>query len=486
MALRHDELMRRSKLLFLALVSLGQTIGCTPDEGEPPPELLPGPAEWNRDVVAPEDTEAASSRSTCTYVAGALPAETQGKSRPYGKEVPIDNIVVLMMENRSFDHYFQKLPESGQTDVDVAPENYTNPDANGVPVAPFHDTQYCVVDVNHEWTGSHEQINAGKMDGFFKTNDGWSELPAGAGMNEMFRAGDRALGYYTGDDIPFYHWAANEFAISDRYFSSLPGPTWPNRMYLYAGSSFGVVHNDVVSPDKTIFDYLELRQVSWKVYYSTTPGFAIFIDKYLALKGQLEGRFVPISEYFADAAAGKLPAVAFVDPGIAREGYDQNDEHPPAIPMIGEQFVATVVDALTKSPQWSKSAFFLTYDEHGGFYDHVVPPEACPPDDKTPLLKAGDTDAKFDQLGIRVPFLVVSPYAKKHYVDHNTYDHTSILRFIEARFQIPAMTHRDANAEAPWDMFDFENPPHATPPTITLPPAVDQAKLDACKAIFDP
>ncbi len=478
--------MRRSELVLLALLSAGQTLGCTPDDGEPPPEVLPGPVEWNRDVVPPADTAASTARSACDYAAGALPAETQGESRPYGNEIPIDNIVVLMMENRSFDHYFQKLPEFGQPDVDVAPPNYTNPDVNGMPVAPFRDTELCILDVNHEWTGTHDQINGGKMDGFFMTNDGWNELPAGANMNETLRAGNRALGYYTGEDLPFYYWLANEFAIGDRYFSSIAGPTWPNRMYLYAGSSFGAAHNDIVSPDKTIFDYLEQRQVSWKVYYSTTPGLAIFIDKYLKLKQELEGRFLPITEYFADAAAGTLPSVAFVDPGIAREGYDQNDEHPPAIPMLGEQFVATAIEALTKSPQWDKSAFFLTYDEHGGFYDHVVPPPACPPDDLTPKLKPGDTDAKFDSLGVRVPFVVVSPYAKKHYVDHRTYDHTSIVRFIEARFQIPAMTNRDANAEAPWEMFDFENPPHAIPPTLTMPPALDQSKLDACKAIFDP
>lgn len=480
--------MRRSAFsLFFALLASGQTLGCTvPDDGEPPPEVLPGPVEWNRDVVPPADTEASTARLACDYAAGALPAETQGDSRPYGNEIPVDNIVVLMMENRSFDHYFQKLPEAGQPDVDVAPENYTNPDANGMPVALFRDSQLCVVDTNHEWTGTHEQINGGKMDGFFKTNDGWHELPAGANMNETLRAGNRALGYYTAEDLPFYYWLANEFAIGDRYFSSVAGPTWPNRMYLYAASSFGTPHNNVVSPDKTIFDYLELRQVSWKVYYSTTPGFAIFIDKYLKLKGELEGRFVPIADYFTDAAAGTLPSVAFVDPGIAREGYDANDEHPPAIPMIGEQFVASAIEALTKSPQWDRSAFFLTYDEHGGFYDHVAPPPACPPDDLTPKLEPGDTDAKFDSLGVRVPFLVVSPYAKKHYVDHHTYDHTSIVRFIEARFQIPAMTNRDANAEAPWDMFDFENPPHAVAPSLALPPAVDQAKLDACKALFVP
>jgi phospholipase C len=477
--------MRKPLRLLLVFSPALFTLACSePDEGTPPPVILPGPAEWNRDVVAPADADAESQRSSCGYAAGSLPAETQGKSHPYGSEIPIDHIVVMMMENRSFDHYFQKLPEYGQPDVEVAPPEYSNPDMQGNPVAPFRDTQYCFVDTNHEWTGTHEQLNGTKMDGFFKTNDNWHELPIGASGPEML-SGKRALAYYTADDLPFYYWLASEFSIADHYYSSIPGPTWPNRMYLYAASSFGAVHNDVVVPDKTLFDYLDKREVDWKVYISTSPGLAIFLDKYLELLKDEHGHFVPIDDYFKDAAAGTLPKVAFLDPGIARESYDQNDEHPPAIAMIGENFSATVIDALTKSPQWDRSALFLTYDEHGGLFDHVVPPPACPPDAIAPTLKPGDTDAKFDQYGLRVPLLVVSPFAKKHFVAHRTYDHTSITRFIEARFQMPAMTNRDANAEAPWEMFDFDAPPHAMAPAVTIP-TVDQAKVTACKAIFDP
>jgi phospholipase C len=477
--------MRRASSLLLALLPTLALVGCTPDEDGPPATPpLPGPAEWNRDVVPPSDDDAASKRTSCEYKAGTLPAETQGASRPYGADIPIDHIVVMMMENRSFDHYFQKLPEYGQPDVEVAPEGYTNPDDVGSPVALHRETQLCFVDTNHEWTGTHEQINGDKMDGFFATNDGWHEQPAGGSLDML--SGGRALGYYTQDDLPFYYWLANEFSIADHYHSSVAGPTWPNRMYLYAASSFGAVHNDFVTPDKTIFDYLEMRQVSWRVYVSTTPGAAIFVEKYLEYtKHEEHGHFVPIANYFEDLKNGTLPQVVFVDPGIAREGYAQNDEHPPAIAMLGEQFAATVIDALAKSSAWDRSALFLTYDEHGGLYDHVVPPPACPPDDTTPILKDGDTDAKFDQLGIRVPLIVVSPYAKKHFVGHRTYDHTSIVRFIEARHQMPAMTNRDANAEAPWEMFDFENPPHAEAPTFAMP-TVDQAKIDACQAIFEP
>jgi phospholipase C len=180
-----------------------------------------------------------------------------------------------------------------------------------------------------------------------------------------------------------------------------------------------------------------------------------------------------------------------VDPRLAAEGYDQNDEHPPAIAMIGQALVASVVDALTRSPNWSRSALFLTYDEHGGLYDHVVPPKACVPDDIAPELDPNDPNASFDPkaafdtLGIRVPMMLVSPYAKKHFVGHEVYDHTSITRFVEARFVLPALSNRDANAEAPWEMFDFDNAPHATPPAIPLP-AVDTAKESACAKIFVP
>ena len=440
--------------------------------------VLPGPAEWNRAVTPPSDDEAAAQRTACGYTAGKLPAETQGKSHPSGAEIPIDHILVMMMENRSFDHYFQKLPEYGQPDVEVAPAEYTNPDADGNPVAPFHDTQYCFVDTNHEWTGSHEQVNGGAMDGFFKTNDGWHEVPVHGTLDMI--GGRRALGYYDPTDLPFYYWLANEFSIADHYHCSVQGPTFVNRMYLYAATSFGLTTNSIPEADKTLFEYLEQRQVDWKVYASGTPGFGIFFAQYVQYR---EAHLFPMEQYFADAAAGTLPQVAFLDPHIGAEAYDQDDEHPPATPFVGEHLVATIVDALTKSPSWDRSALFLTYDEHGGLYDHVAPPPACPPDDHAPELQPGDTQAAFDALGIRVPMMVVSPFAKKHFVGHKTYDHTSIVRFIEARHVMPALTARDANAEAPWEMFDFDSPPHLAPPAISIP-EVDQAKLDACKAIW--
>jgi len=452
----------------------------TDSTGPEPATGLPGPEEWNRDVTAPTDAEAETKRAACDYKAGSLPAETQGKSQPNGADIPIDHVLVMMMENRSFDHYFQKLPEYGQPDVEVAPKDFSNPGVDGTPVPIFHDTSYCFVDTNHEWEGSHVQVNGGKMDGFVVTSEGNHEVPV-HGSLEML-SGARAMGYYDETDLPFYYWLASEFSIADHYHSSLQGPTFPNRMFLYAASSFGNTFNSIGEAENTIVDYLEQRKIDWKIYATGTPGLGVFLTTHLKYSGE---HLKSIDDYFADAAAGTLPQFAFIDPNIGREGPGSDDEHPPAMAPIGQELVARVVQSLTKSPNWKRSALLLTYDEHGGLYDHVVPPKACPPDDLPIKYQEGDPEEAFDELGMRVPMMVISPYAKKHFVSHKVYDHTSIVRFIEARFVMPALSNRDANAEAPWEMFDFANPPHETPPEVTLP-VVDAEKLKACEAIFEP
>jgi phospholipase C len=496
---------------------------------------LPGPPSWNREVTPPSDAEAEANRASCVYKAGSLPAETQGKSRPSGADIPVDHIVILMQENRSFDHYFMKLPENGQPDVAVAPPSFTNPDSVGTPIAPFHDDRHCFVDTNHEWGGSHVQYNDGQMDGFVITNDGWGSPPPHPFSDST--SGVRAMAYYDATDLPFYYFLANEFSIADHYFCSLLGPTWPNRMYLYAGSSRGLTTNGLaeflerkgacegdadcggaagscvgggckgtcqvdedcgldapvgtckvdeggvcLSISRTLFDYMEQRKLDWKVYASGTPGFGLMVDAWFRYRNEHQKT---IEEFYADAAAGTLPAVAFVDPHLAENKFSTDDEHPPAMAQPGQAFVAKIVEAMTKSPNWSRSVTFLTYDEHGGLFDHMPPPEACHPGDLPAEVEPGEPAHDFDRYGIRVPMIAISPYAKKHFVSHRVYDHTSILRFVQARFVMPAISNRDANAEAPWEMFDFDAPPHATPPAITIP-TVDQAAFDACNAVWTP
>src|SRR5262245_13868669 len=152
--------------------------GCSkPDESVPSETVLPGPAEWNREVTPPDDATAEQQRKACGYAAGALPAETQGASFPNGDDIPIDHILIVMMENRSVDHYFQKLPEYGQPDLEVAPAQFTNPDPGGQPVGIFHEQNYCFVDTAHGWEASHLQVNDGAMDGFILTNEMNHEQP---------------------------------------------------------------------------------------------------------------------------------------------------------------------------------------------------------------------------------------------------------------------------------------------------------------------
>src|SRR5262249_19693535 len=312
--------------------------------------------------------------------------------------------------------------------------------------------------------------NGGAMDGFTAANADGADP-----------TGSRAMGYYDQTDLPFYYGLFNTFATGDRYFCSVLSQTFPNRLYLLAGTSFGHIRNDVAnSPHDSIFNLLDQYGVTWRIYASQYPfAYGSFFFKY-ALDHGAQHVF-PIAQYYADLAAGALQDVSFVDPDFMGTAQTENDEHPPSNVQVGQKFVADVINGLMSSAEWGASAFFFTYDEHGGYYDHVVPPATPIPDAIPPILQGGDVVAAFDQYGVRVPAVVVSPYAKSHFVSHVVHDHTSILRFIEYRFGLPALTNRDAAADPMLEFFDFNNPPFMSPPT--LPDAIiDQAQLNACPA----
>jgi phospholipase C len=313
------------------------------------------------------------------------------------------------------------------------------------------------------------------MDGFTAANEDPSDP-----------TGSRTMGYYDRRDLPFYYGLYSTFATSDRYFSSVLGPTFPNRFYLLAGTSFGHLRNDLpASPNdfsqKTIFNELDDAGVTWRVYAWQPPVAFSMIFSYV--REHAAGHVFPISQYFTDAANGDLPDVSYIDPIFLGPPDVENDEHPPSNIQVGQLSVSEVVDALFHSPDWPSSALFLTYDEHGGFYDHVPPPAAVPPDGIPPSPLSA-TDVKdgftaFDHYGIRVPAVVVSPYSRRHFVSHVTDDHTSILRFIETRFGLPALTARDAQADAMLGFFDFSRRSFATPPTLPAA-SVDPGQLAAC------
>jgi phospholipase C len=438
----------------------------------------------------------AQARLACAFDAGALATETQDPTAPNPATIPINNVVVIMLENRSFDHYFQDLPNEGAgwTDVEVAPANTTNPGIDGGAVPFVHaDYQdggapgvYCFADTAHAWDPTHQEIGDGGMNGFAIANDSTHEYPMLGPPG--FLNGSRAMIYYdTQTDLPFLYWAASNFAIGDHYFASVPGPTWPNREYLYAATSWGTTTTGKFPKPTTptVLDSLNAKGVSWEAYSpGQFPSVDLFINapNYDSYEANIASSF---DEFTSAAQAGTLPSVSFIDPDIFDEGYDGQDEHPPAVMQVGENWVASIVSTLIASPQWANMAIFLLYDEHGGLYDHVPPPSACKPDAIQPILTAtgGQAYGGFDEYGVRLPFVVISPYAKSHYVGHMVYDHTSVLRFIEARFGLPALTKRDANALVPWDVFDFTSAANMTPPPVPTVP-VNQDLIQQCAAIF--
>jgi len=402
----------------------------------------------------------------CLFGPGDLPTTTNPGGL-HGAQIPVDTIVVLMQENRSFDHYFGHLPGQKRVPNAVA----QNPDPlGGGPIKTFHQQQLCeTADLDHSWNGTHHEWNGGAMDGFTAAN-----------VDPTDPTGRRAMGYYTARDLPYYYKLYKTFAMSDRHFCSVLSQTFPNRYFLLAGTAFGEIGNTI--PDlgsdlyaqRTIFNLLDEAGVTWSIYFTDLPFGAIFSY----VRKQRAENLKSIDEYFTDAAAGRLPQVAFVDPGFLIE-ETANDEHPPRNVQIGQEFVARIIDTLMRSPQWSRSALFLTYDEHGGFWDHVPPPLACVPDDIPPKLKPHDVPGAYDRYGIRVPFVVVSPFAKRRYLSHTVTDQTSVLRFIQTRFDLPALTRRDANADALLEMFDFEHPPFLAPPRLPTP-FIDPVKRLAC------
>lgn len=340
-------------------------------------------------------------------------------------EAPIDHIVVLMMENRSFDHYLgwlgrdESYLERGRRQygsgfaIDAQP-NQTYLDTQGNPISTFSMNGGATPvgyrgcgysDPGHGW-------NAGRAerDGGF--------LSAGSG-NDLL-----ALGYMEADDLPFHSRMARRFTTFDRYHASVLGPTQPNRRYLHSAQSGGYKNNYIPIAEgghqwDTIWDRLRGANVDVRSYSPDLPSLALW-------GGRMAPILSPIDRYFEDCATGNLPSVTFLDPPYLP--WWQADDHPLCDPASGQRFLRDTFRAFTESSHWDNGLFVLTYDEWGGFFDHVAPPVF-------PDLHASNLDSEnFGQAGFRVPTILASPYARPGYVDHRTYDHSSILRFIEWRF----------------------------------------------------
>jgi phospholipase C len=406
----------------------------------------------------------------------ARPQSPPGGALPAGIN-KIDHVIYVVQENRSFDNYFGTFPGA-----DGFPPDTCLPKLPGSAacVRPFHMPKgQPACDLSHEWEVAHAAYDAGRMDGFV-----WAEGTA------------YTMGYYDERDIPNYWDYARHYTLCDRFFSSLNGPSLPNHLYTVAAQSGGLVVNvftiravDEAMDDADGFSFATMvnlfskAKISWKYYVETQPVPAPpgpyqptarsasneFPDpKKFSLWNPLPAfgeirrdpdtmaHLVDLKEYFNDLTHGSLPEVSWITP-------DFNDsEHPPepTAPVAqGMWYVTHLLNALMQSPYWKDTVVFLTWDDYGGFYDHVPPP----------LMDAFG-------YGPRVPTIVISPYAKPGYISHEAYDFTSPLKFIEERFNLPHLTPRDHHANDMQDAFDFNQIPDA-PLVIPIPENLPPKKI---------
>lgn len=385
------------------------------------------------------------------------PGSRPDPSKPEGIDtIPqIDHIVIYMQENHSYDSYFGKLDVGDGYSLDGSgnPTN-SNPDpANGgAALKAFLATEGCQLGkgVSQSWNATHIQYANGAMDGF------------------VTASGANAMKYWDESQLPFYYDLARTFPLCDRWFASAPCQTYPNRRYLQAATSVGLVSTDTAAvlatpsaPNGTIWDRLNDHGITWADYCFDLPDILLFPETHASNQEKVK----TIPQFLFDAANGKLPQVSIVSPGFQR--YTEENPHDV---QLGEAYSARIINAVLQGAAWERTLMVFTYDEHGGYYDHVAPPAAVAPDSIVPDIEVPpDQPGLFDRYGMRVPGFVISPYAKANHVSSTVYDHTSILRMIETKFNLGALTFRDANAENLLDTVDFTTKTFGDPPTLAEP-----------------
>jgi phospholipase C len=381
-----------------------------------------------------------------------LVARAVAASPRHGTMADIEHVVILIQENRSFNHYFGTYSGvRGFGDVTVDRSVFYQRGLNGKTLHPFHLETNCIADLTHDWQPQHLSWNNGRMDGFLKAHQTFD-----APINGV-SPGAETMGYYKRQDLPFYFGLAEQFTICDGYYCSVIGPTDPNRLMSMsasidpAGTHGGPLVQTNTAPDQrtglftwtTMPESLSARGVSWKVY--TGDGGAVldnvltYFKQYRAGTRLYDRGLAPTypADFLSDLAANRLPQVSWLLLGL------EETEHPGfSSPHAGELGARQVVEYLVSHPEiWRKTALFITWDENGGFFDHVRPPTA-------PKGTAGEylTASRLPEaaagitgpigLGFRVPMLVVSPFSRGGLVSSDVFDHTSTLRFIETRFGV--------------------------------------------------
>jgi phospholipase C len=416
------------------------------------------------------------------------------------------------------------------------PANASNPAYQGTgTVSAFHLATECIENLSPSWNESHVDWNRNDptsstalMDGYVYNAAKYANDQNAGGANPPYTdiTGERAMGYYDGTDLNYYYYMASNFATSDNWFAPAMDRTQINRMYLFAATSQGYAYPPGTVPADnnpltatTIFDSLTNAGITWKIYATdsncstgaspgdqprgglspsadspasaSSTGFCTYLTQFQKYSppNPLPANVVAGTEFLSDAKAGTLPAVSFIEPGY----LSNQDEHPSSGTNIqtGAAYVESLINGLMGSVSWKDSVFILTYDEAGGTYDHV-PPVAMPnPDGIAPIdlastdicgsaYQGADTNCNFNYTGYRLPLIVVSPFTRKNYVSHTAADYTAILKFIETRFALQALTKRDAAQIDMTEFFDFQNVPWATPPATASIPV--QSQSGACNA----
>jgi phospholipase C len=418
----------------------------------------------------------ASRKKTKIPGPGTLPAPTA----PAGSDqLPqITTIVAVMMENHTYDNILGMMQGRGNgfTVAGGVPTNsnpwpkdsHVRPPVDNAVLRAFPMPNPCQQHSHpyNTWWAGKMSYAGGRMDGFVKS-----------------QSGPVSMGYYDSTYMPFIYSLASTFPVCDNYFSSVMAQTYPNRRFFMAGTSLGQVADNInfdAPPNGTIFEMLNKYGISWRNYYSgsnETSDASIGIWSYLLSDPSVYNsqNVVPIAEFFTDAANGTLPAYSMVDPN-----FGSSSEEDPQDVQFGDQFLSQVVNAVMSSPQWPNTMLVWTYDEGGGYYDHVPPPKAVKPDRVPPISGSHNPlGTPFGRYGFRVPSGVVSPYGKPDYVSSVVYDHTSVLKLVETKWNLPALTYRDANAADLLDTVDLSGTrAFLTPPALAAP--ADPSILEGC------
>jgi len=447
--------------------------------------------------------------SGCSAINKAISGSSGGSTSSCAKLTDIEHVVILIQENRSFDHYFgsykgvRGFSESSNAYKQSYPGNTTVSPA-GV-LYPFHlDSSKwnaaCTHDIDHSWVTQHQSWDNGANDGFVTAH-----VPINANDAVL------TMGYYTRADLPYHYAVADTFTLCDNYHCSVIGPTDPNRIYTMAasidpdGKNGGPLIQTLVGNRSSMYgkltyttmpEQLQAHGVSWKIYSTpdqtiqngissnnVLPYFKNFQDSSTQLyKNAFDPQFP--TDFIADATTGNLPQVSWIIPSVVES------EHPPSPSLLGELTVAAIINALTaNASQWAKTVLFVTYDENGGFFDHVPPPTA-------PLGTAGEyitatpvPDASVlggisgpIGLGFRVPMLIISPFSRGGFISSDTFDHTSVLRFLETRFGAEVPNLSAWRRSAVGDMtsaFNFSKPDTSVPILPTLN-AADPTLISGC------